>query len=50
VVRRRRLLVVGAKNADQAAEFEAAIRQQAPEGAQLAVESHVNPNPARYDP
>ena len=36
VVRRRRFLVVGANNADQAAEFEEAIRQQVPEGAQLS--------------
>jgi ferredoxin-NADP reductase len=50
VVRRWRFLIVGANNADQAAEFEAAIRQQAPEGAELSVESHINPNPPRYDP
>ena len=45
VVRRRRFLVVGANNADQAAQFEAAIRQQAPEGAQLSVYSQVTPFP-----
>jgi hypothetical protein len=50
VVRRWRFLIVGANNADQAAEFEAAICQQAPEGAELSVESHINPNPPRYDP
>ena len=49
VVRRWRFLVVGANNADQAAEFEAAIRQQVPEGAQLSLESHVSPFPPRYD-
>jgi hypothetical protein len=37
VTRRWRFLVVGANNADQADEFEAAIRQEAPAGAQLTV-------------
>lgn len=49
VVRRWRFLVVGANNADQAAQFEAAMRQQAPEGAQLSVESQVTPFQPRYD-
>jgi hypothetical protein len=35
VVRRWRFLVVGANNADQAAEFEAAIRKEAPAGAAI---------------
>jgi hypothetical protein len=38
VVRRWRFLVVGADNADQADEFEAAIRQQAPVGAVVSTE------------
>lgn len=38
VVRRWRFLVVGANNADQAAEFAAAIRQQAPTGAIVSTE------------
>jgi hypothetical protein len=37
VTRRWRFLVVGANNADQAAEFEAAIRREAPAGAQITV-------------
>lgn len=37
VVRRWRFLVVGANNADQAEEFEAAIRPEAPAGAQITV-------------
>ncbi len=37
VVRRWRFLVVGANNADQAEEFEGAIRQEAPAGAQITV-------------
>jgi hypothetical protein len=49
VVRRWRFLVVGANNADQAAEFEAAIRQQVPEGAQLSVYNQINPWPQRSD-
>ena len=49
VVRRWHFLVVGANNADQAAEFEAAIRQQVPEGAQLSVYNQINPLPQRYD-
>jgi hypothetical protein len=36
VARRWRFLVVGANNADQAAEFEAAIRELAPAGAQIS--------------
>jgi hypothetical protein len=47
VVRRRRFLVIGANNAGQAAEFEAAIRQQVPEGAQLSVYNQINPWPGR---
>jgi hypothetical protein len=38
VVRRWRFLVVGANNADQAEEFAAAIRQQAPAGAVVSTE------------
>lgn len=38
VVRRWRFLVVGANNADQAEEFAAAIRQQAPAGAIVSTE------------
>jgi hypothetical protein len=38
VVRRWRFLVVGANNADQAEEFAAAVRQEAPSGAQVSVE------------
>ncbi len=38
VVRRWRFLVVGANNADQAEEFAAAIRQQAPAGAIITTE------------
>ena len=38
VVRRWRFLVVGANNADQAAEFAAVIRQQAPAGAVISTE------------
>jgi len=38
VVRRWRFLVVGANNADQAAEFAAAIREQAPPGAVVSTE------------
>jgi hypothetical protein len=34
---------VAANNADQAADFEAAIRQQAPEDAQLSVYNQINP-------
>jgi hypothetical protein len=49
VVRRWRLLAVGANNADQAAEFEAAIRQQVPESARLSIDSHISPFPPRYD-
>jgi len=49
VVRRWRFLVVGANNADEAAEFEAAIRQQVPEGAQLSVYNQINPLPQRSD-
>jgi hypothetical protein len=37
VTRRWRFLVVGANNADQAEEFEAAIRREAPAGAQITV-------------
>jgi hypothetical protein len=37
VVRRWRFLVVGANNADQAGEFEAAIRPEAPAGAEITV-------------
>lgn len=49
VVRRWRFLVVGANNADQAAEFEAAIRQQLPESARLSIDSHISPFPPRHD-
>jgi hypothetical protein len=49
VVRRWRFLVVGANNADQAAEFEAAIRQRVPEGARLSVYNQINPWPQRSD-
>jgi hypothetical protein len=49
VVPRWHFLVVGANNADQAAEFEAAIRQQVPEGAQLSVYDQINPLPQRSD-
>lgn len=49
VVRRRRFVVVGANYADQAAEFEEAIRQQVPEGAQLSVYDQINPWPRRSD-
>ncbi len=45
VVRRWRFLVVGANNADQAAEFEAAIRQQVPEGARLSIYNQIDPWP-----
>jgi hypothetical protein len=38
VVRRWRWLVVGANNADQAEEFAASIRQEAPEGAVISIE------------
>ena len=38
VVRRWRFLVVGANNADQAAEFAAVIRQEAPAGAVISTE------------
>jgi len=37
------------RTADQAAEFEAAIRQQVPEGAQLSVYNQINPWPRRSD-
>jgi hypothetical protein len=49
VVRRWRFLVVGANNADQAAEFEAAIRKRAPEGAQISVYNQISPWPQRSD-
>lgn len=49
VVRRWRFLVVGANNADQAAQFEAAIRQQVPESAQLSIYNQINPWPQRSD-
>lgn len=38
VVRRWRFLVVGANNADQASQFAAAIRQEAPQGAVISTE------------
>ncbi len=38
VVRRWRFLVVGANNADQAEEFAASIRQEAPAGAVVSTE------------
>ena len=38
VARRWRFVVVGANNADQAEQFEAAIREQAPDGAEISVE------------
>lgn len=47
VVRRRRFLVVGANNAHQAERFAAAIRQQVPDGAEVSVENHINPQPGR---
>ena len=43
VVRRWRFVAVGANNTDQAADFEAAIRQQVPEGAQVSVYNQINP-------
>lgn len=49
VVKRWRFLVVGANNADQAAEFEAAIRLQVPEGVQLSVYNQISPWPHRSD-
>jgi hypothetical protein len=45
VVRRWRFVVIGANNADQAADFEAAIRQQVPEGADVSVYNQISPWP-----